>query len=171
MSRLQRVVEQGGGTFVDANLLRSEAYSPLDADFGDGEHLNRTGATRFSQAFASVLQALDAGQDIGALSYSYDRWDQYLSSIKHLSAIVSRLDVGDDGTATVTAQAYTGTDVQVEYRFLLVGEDGGTTVLRDWSSADSCDVPQGSRGQVMVCARQVGSTADYERYCLQGLAR
>ena len=89
MSRLQRVVEQGGGTFVDANLLRSEAYSPLDADFGDGEHLNRTGATRFSQAFASVLQALDAGQDIGALSYSYDRWDQYLSSIKHLSAIVS----------------------------------------------------------------------------------
>ena len=171
MSRLQRVVEQGGGTFVDANLLRSEAYSPLDADFGDGEHLNRTGATRFSQAFASVLQALDAGQDIGALSYSYDRWDQYLSSIKHLSAIVSRLDVGDDGTATVTAQAYTGTDVQVEYRFLLVGEDGGTTVLQDWSSADSCDVPQGSRGQVMVCARQVGSTADYERYCLQGLAR
>ena len=170
MSRLQRVVEQGGGTFVDANLLRSEAYSPLDADFGDGEHLNRTGATRFSQAFASVLQALDAGQDIGALSYSYDRWDQYLSSIKHLSAIVSRLDVGDDGTATVTAQAYTGTDVQVEYRFLLVGEDGGTTVLQDWSSADSCDVPQGSRGQVMVCARQVGSTADYERYCLQGLA-
>ncbi len=167
MSRLQQVVEKNGATFVDASLLRSEVYAPQDTDFGDGEHLNHDGATRFSQAFASILQGLDAGKDEGSLSYSYDHWDQYLASIHQISAVVSRLDVGDNGSATVTAQAYTGTDVQVEYQFLLVGEDGNKTVIQDWGSSDSCEVPDGARGQVMVCARQVGSTADYERYCMQ----
>ena len=169
MALLQQVTEQEGVAFVDANLLHAETYSPQDADFGDGEHLNHDGATRFSQAFAGVLQALDAGQDVGSLSYSYDSWNQYLASIHQISAVMSRLDVSDGGAATVTAQAYTGTDVQVEYRFLLVDKDGGTTVLQDWSSSDSCDVPRGSHGTVMVCARQAGSASDYERYCVQEL--
>lgn len=169
MALLQQVTEQEGVAFVDANLLHAETYSPQDADFGDGEHLNHDGATRFSQAFAGVLQALDAGQDVGSLSYSYDSWNQYLASIHQISAVMSRLDVSDGGAATVTAQTYTGTDVQVEYRFLLVDKDGGTTVLQDWSSSDSCDVPRGSHGTVMVCARQAGSASDYERYCVQEL--
>lgn len=169
MSRLQQMVEAEGATFVDANMLHAETYSPQDGDFADGEHLNYAGATRFSQAFAGVLQALDSGQDVESLSYSYNDWDQYLASIHQISAVVSRLDTGDDGNAVVSAQAYTGTDVQVEYRFLLVGKDQSTTVLQDWSSSDSCDVPQGSHGDVMVCARQVGSTADYDRYCMQKL--
>lgn len=169
MTRLQDVVKSEGATFVDANLLHADAYSPQDADFGDGEHLNRDGATRFSQAFAGVLKALDAGQDVGSLSYSYDTWDQYLASIHQISAVVSRLDTSGDGATTVTAQVYTGTDVQVEYRFLLVDKDGNTTVLQDWSGSDSCEVPQGSHGEVKVCARQVGSTTDYDRYCMQEL--
>ena len=169
MARLQQVVEDEGATFVDANLLHAETYCPQDADFGDGEHLNRDGATRFSQAFAGMLKALDAGQDVRPLSYSYANWGQYLASIHQISAVVSRLDVGDGGAATVTAQAYTGTDVQVEYRFALVAKDGATTPIRDWSSSNSCDVPQGSRGEVMVCARLVGSTADFDRYCMQRL--
>lgn len=169
MTRLQQVVENEGATFVDANLLHAETYCPQDADFGDGEHLNRDGATRFSQAFAGVLKALDAGQEVGFLSYSYADWDQYLASIHQISAVMSRLDVGDGGATTVTAQAYTGTDVQVEYRFALVAKDGATTLIQDWSSSDSCDVPQGSHGEVMVCARVVGSTVDYDRYCMQGL--
>ncbi len=170
MELLQDVAEAQGATFVDANLLHADVYSPQDADFGDGEHLNHAGATRFSQEFASLLRALDEGQNVGSLSYSYDGWDQYLASIRQISAVVSRLDVSSDGTATVTAQSYTGTDVQVEYRFLLMGEDGSMTVLQDWGSSDSCEVPEGSRGRVTVCARQVGSTADYDRYCMQGLA-
>ena len=67
MARLQQVVEDEGATFVDANLLHAETYCPQDADFGDGEHLNRDGATRFSQAFAGMLKALDAGQDVRPL--------------------------------------------------------------------------------------------------------
>ena len=169
MARLQQLVEDEGATFVDANLLHAETYSPQDADFGDGEHLNRDGAARFSRAFATALQALDAGQDVSSLSHSYGHWDQYLASIRQISAVASRLDVGDGGDVTVTAQTYTGTDVQVEYRFLLVDKDDATTLIQDWSGSDSCNVPRGSRGRVMVCARQVGSTADYERYCMQGL--
>ena len=169
MALLRQVVERAGGTFLDANLAKGGWYETRDEDFYDGEHLNHDGATRFSQAFAGVLQALDAGQDVGTLSYSYDNWDQYLASIHQISAVVSRLDVDGGGSATVTAQTYTGTDVQVEYRFLLVDKDGGTTVLQDWSSSDSCDVPRGSHGTVMVCARQVGSASDYERYCVQEL--
>ena len=88
--------------------------------------------------------------------------------------MVSRVDKADNGDAVVSAQAYTGTDVQVEYRFLLVGKDHSTTVIQDWSASDTCaipedEIPEGS-SQVEVCVRQVGSTVGYDRYCMQDIS-
>jgi hypothetical protein len=70
--------------------------------------------------------------------------------------------------------AYTGSNVQVEYRFSLVAEDGSTTVIQDWSASDTCaipedEIPEGS-SQVEVCARQVGTAVGYERYCMQDIS-
>ena len=173
MSRLQQVVEQAGGTFLDANLARGGWYEPRDTDFYDGEHLNHDGATSFSQAFAGALQVLDAGGSTSDLTYSYDQWDNYLASIDEISAVISTSYLEDNNTV-VSAMAYTGSNVQVEYRFSLVAEDGSTTVIQDWSASDTCaipedEIPEGS-SQVEVCVRQVGSTVGYDRYCMQDIS-
>jgi hypothetical protein len=173
MSRLQQVVEQAGGTFLDANLARGGWYEPRDTDFYDGEHLNHDGATSFSQAFAGALQVLDAGGSTSDLTYSYDQWDNYLASIDEISAVISTSYLEDNNTV-VSAMAYTGSNVQVEYRFSLVAEDGSTTVIQDWSASDTCaipedEIPEGS-SQVEVCARQVGTAVGYERYCMQDIS-
>ena len=173
MSRLQQVVEQAGGTFLDANLAKGGWYEPRDTDFYDGEHLNHDGATSFSQAFAGALQVLDAGGSTSDLTYSYDQWDNYLASIDEISAVISTSYLEDNNTV-VSAIAYTGSNVQVEYRFSLVAEDGSTTVIQDWSASDTCaipedEIPEGS-SQVEVCVRQVGSTVGYDRYCMQDIS-
>jgi hypothetical protein len=173
MSRLQQVVEQVGGTFLDANLAKGGWYEPHETDFYDGEHLNHDGAARFSQAFASALQALDAGGSTSILTYSYDQWDQYLASIDDISAVTSTSCMEDNNTV-VKATAYTGSNVQVEYRFSLVAADGTTTLLQDWSTSDTCSIPQDElpegSSEVEVCVRKVGTTVGYERYCMQDIS-
>lgn len=174
MSRLQQLVEESGGTFFDANMAKGGWYEPGDTDFYDGEHLNHDGAARFSRAFAQALKTLDAGGSTADLTYPYDQWDNYLASIDNISAVISAATLEDDDTV-VTAIAYTGSNVQVEYRFSLVGEDGTTTVYQDWSASDSCTIPldQIPEGvsQVEVCVRKAGATTGYERYCLQDISR
>lgn len=173
MLRLQQVVERAGGTFLDANLAKGGWYETRDEDFYDGEHLNHNGATRFSQAFASALQALDAGGSTSSLTYSYDQWDQYLASIDNISAVTSTSYMEDNNTV-VNAIAYAGSNVPVEYRFSLVADDGTTTLLQDWSTSDTCTIPQDkiSEGssQVEVCVRRAGTTVGYERYCMQDIS-
>lgn len=173
MLRLQQVVERAGGTFLDANLAKGGWYETRDEDFYDGEHLNHNGATRFSQAFASALQALDAGGSTSSLTYSYDQWDQYLASIDNISAVTSTSYMEDNNTV-VNAIAYAGSNVPVEYRFSLVADDGTTTLLQDWSTSDTCTIPQDkiSEGssEVEVCVRKAGTTVGYERYCMQDIS-
>ena len=69
--------------------------------------------------------------------------------------------------ATLCATPYTGTNVRVEYQFCLCDAGGNVTgVLRDWSSdaTVTCAVPADGGLTVRVNARQVGSSADFERY-------
>lgn len=173
MSRLQQLVEQCGGTFLDANMAKSSWYKPHDTDFYDGEHLNHDGASYFSQAFASALQALDAGGSTSDLTYSYDQWDNYLASIDDISAVISTSYLEDNNTV-VSATAYTGSNVPVEYRFSLVADDGTTTLLQDWSTSDTCTIPQDKipegSSEVEVCVRKAGTTVGYERYCMQDIS-
>ncbi len=169
MSRLESVVEEGGGTLIDANMAKSSWYTPEDTDFYDGEHLNHDGAARFSQAFAQALATLDAGGSVSDLTYPYDQWDGYLASIDAISAVTATTTLEETDTV-VTATAYTGSSVQVEYRFSSVGENGGTTVIQDWGASDTCTIPRDQTppcsGQVEVCVRKAGTTMGYERYCL-----
>ena len=168
MTRMRDLVESGGGVFLDANLLKDDYYAPTAEDFADGEHLNATGAEAFSAVLAEYLGRLDAGEDVSGMSYSYEGWSDYLASIDYISAVTLDGSV-DDGTATLTATSYTGTNVQVEYQFCLCDADGNvTSVLRDWSSdaTVTCAVPADGSLSVRVNARQVGSGEDFERYCV-----
>jgi hypothetical protein len=168
MSRMRDAVESGGGVYLDANLLKASYYAPAAEDFADGEHLNATGAEGFSAKLADYLGRLDAGEDVSGLSYSYDDWSEYLASIGYISAVTLDGSV-EDGMATLCATPYTGTNVQVEYQFCLCDAGGNVTgVLRDWSSdaTVTCAVPADGSLTVRVNTRQVGSSADFERYCV-----
>jgi hypothetical protein len=121
---------------------------------------------------AEYLGRLDAGEDVSGMSYSYEGWSDYLASIDYISAVTLDGSV-EDGTATLTATPYAGPNVQVEYQFCLCDVDGNVTgVLRDWSSdaTVTCAVPADGSLSVRVNARQVGSGADFERYCMWSLS-
>lgn len=168
MSRMRYAVESGGGVYLDANLLKASYYAPAAEDFADGEHLNATGAEGFSAKLADYLGRLDADEDVSGLSYSYDDWSEYLASIGYILAVTLDGSV-EDGMATLCATPYTGTNVQVEYQFCLCDAGGNVTgVLRDWSSdaTVTCAVPADGSLTVRVNTRQVGSSADFERYCM-----
>ena len=172
MARIRDLVESAGGVFLDANLLKDDYYAPTAEDFADGEHLNATGAEGFSAVLAEYLGRLDAGEDVSGMSYSYEGWSDYLASIDYISAVTLDGSV-EDGTATLTATPYAGPNVRVEYQFCLCDVDGNVTgVLRDWSSdaTVTCAVPADGSLSVRVNARQVGSGADFERYCMWSLS-
>lgn len=171
MTRVRDAVESAGAVFLDANLLKPSRYAPSAEDFADGEHLNATGAAGFSATLADYLGRLDSGEDVSGLSYSYDDWPDYLASIGYISAVTLDGSV-EGGVATLEATPYTGTKVQVEYKFCLCDAEGNVTgTLRDWSrgATVTCAVPAAAEGggvAVRVDARQVGSGADFERYCV-----
>lgn len=173
MARMRDAVESGGGVYLDANLLKANYYAPTAEDFADGEHLNATGAEGFSAKLADYLGRLDADEDVSGLSYSYEGWSDYLASIDYISAVTLDGSV-EDGMAMLCATPYTGTNVQVEYQFCLCDADGNVTgVLRDWSSdaTVTCAVPADGSLTVRVNARQVGSSADFERYSVWSSAQ
>lgn len=170
MSRLQQVVESHGASSYDFNLATAETYDPKDSDFADSEHLNHTGAIRFSQSLASVVAAQEAGESTSQMFYSYGNWGDYLSSIREISAVSADIAFGDAG-ASVTAVAYAGTDVHVEYQFWYLNSDGSKELARDWSQDSSFTTTRAGEGMLIAYARQVGSDVDYEKSCIVDLSR
>lgn len=163
MSRFKKVVEDGGGTFLDFNLARQDAYAPAEADFSDQYHLTKDGASAFSGTFADLLAGMEAGEDISGLFYSYDNWDEYLASVDCISAVTLDL-VPTDGLTRAVATPYAGRNVQMEYQFLLLDkETGAYEVAQDWSGNKEFALDMSGGGSVMVRVRRVGSDAEYER--------
>lgn len=165
MPRAQKIVTDAGFRFLDFNLARSSAYVADESDFLDGEHLNVSGAARFTKSFGELLARSEAGEGLSQHFYSYDRWDEYLASIDRLSAVT--LDEEPvEGAVRVTATPYAGLGRRVEYQFY-VGERGSdaTELVRDWSEDPVFDLPVTGHGEkvVYVRARLVGSTAEFDR--------
>ena len=164
MSELQQIVEAGGGTYLDMNLVHADVYAPLDDDFGDPEHFNPVGAARFSEALGSLIARIEAGDDVAADFYTYDGWDAYLTSLDRIS-IVNFTATAVDGGIEADAVAYTGDPSQVLYRFSMVDENGDLEVIRDWSPDAHLSLAREGHGTctIHVDARLADSPAEVDR--------
>ncbi len=63
MARVQKTAQDRGATFFDFNRVIPQAMSLQREDFCDFEHLNLSGAEKFTRAFARVLTRYEAGED------------------------------------------------------------------------------------------------------------
>ena len=164
MSELQHIVEEGGGIYLDFNLIHADVYAPLDDDFGDPEHFNPVGAERFSQALGTMIARIDAGEDVTGDFYTYDGWEAYVASLNRIS-IVNFTSTATDEGLEVDAVAYTGDPSQVRYRFSVVETDGSVSVVRDWSPVAHLSLERAGHGTctILVEARMDGSANDVDR--------
>lgn len=164
MSALQQIVEAGGGTYLDFNLIHADAYAPLDDDFGDPEHFNPAGAERFSQALGALIARAEAGEDIQREFYRYGSWDEYLASQTRISIVNFETSVSG-GSLRVDATAYVGDPAQVRYRFSLVDADGTAHTVRDWSPDPELVLTRKGHGTctVRVDARNADSANEVDR--------
>ena len=160
--RVRTEVEARGGTYFDFNVADPSFYAPHEEHWADYQHYNYEGGKAFSEAFAKLINAYDAGEDVSGWFTTYE---QRLANIDHISTVT----FGErkiDGGVRLTARCFAGTNVKTEYQFqaILPGTDEYVTI-RDWSSDAKFDYlpEQGGRFTIRVNARQPGSDVDFER--------
>lgn len=166
MRRLQEVVEEHGATFVDFSLARPDVCALQDEDFSDNEHVNDVGARKFSEALGEAILRIEQGEQAGDLWYTYDGWDDWLSSIDRVLLVGCKGSVSPDGRSVlVDAWSYAGKDVTAEYEVSLVHEDGTTEVIRPYDTLPSATYPIEGHGTATfrVDARRAGSEGAPQR--------
>ena len=163
--RLQEVVEQSGGIYLDTNALDPEVYRAGDADFIDEQHLNHSGAVRFSGVFSDLIKKHESGENFADFCISYDNWDEYSATVDGI-ALVQCKDSLADGVLSLEAIPTVGAGVEPEYQFVEVLDDGTQRELRGWSDDPNFSTTLEGHGtiKVRINARTKGSDADYERY-------
>lgn len=121
----------------------------LDEYYFDLYHMVGEGADIFSRAFARVLNAHAAGEDVSHLFHE-NRW-QYVDAIDFITntwvTVYRRGDKWDEASShkkknivplaeehdVFLADCNKGTYVVPEYKFVLINEDGSETLLADFS--------------------------------------
>lgn len=161
--RMMELFTKNGAEYYDFNLVKPEIMEMKDEYFVDTEHLNEEGANVFSAAFARFLQIRETGENLD--KYFYEP-DEYLKTIDYITNVYFDTYVDENGIV-ISAHAYHGTGVEVEYEMNLWDADTDTyTVIREYG-ADSRFVYQPEQaGTYHICvkAREVGSDVDYDRY-------
>ncbi len=155
-----------GVNYFDFNFAKPSLFDNQDPYYVDSQHLNQKGATAFSTALSKVIISLNNGGQSDALNgYFYDK-EEYLASIKEISAVDFNYQVeGND--LRVDAAAYAGTAVTAEYMFQVLQNDGSYTTIQDYSESASALIPiKGwDKITVRVYARIRNSFSKSGRYC------
>ena len=118
--------------FYNLMYAREELLPLLDAHYYDLYHMVGDGADLLSAAFSRVINGHIAGEDMSGWFW-HNRW-QYVDSIDFITNVWFTREDGEDGTVTLTADCNRGTHVTAEYRYVLRGEDGSETLLRDYDT-------------------------------------
>lgn len=159
MAQIRQTAESHGAHLLDYNMARPDYYQTGDRDFKDPDHLNYDASVRFSRLLCETISRVESGETVDGLFFGYDEWDDYLASIDRIS-LVSLGAVARYGSLELSATAYTGSEVDVEYQFVTVDpRSGDERVLQDYSSSPTFTLPVNGHGstRVKVYARQSGS--------------
>lgn len=129
----------------------------LDSLYFDLYHMVGEGADILSAAFAELFNAYLAGQDVS--DWFYPGAEEYLASIDVVTNVWLTRQEAPDEQVLLRADCNRGSLVVPEYRFVLRTEDGGETLLRDYSAdpAFSCPAEALASGSPRVYARAQGS--------------
>ena len=166
MGRVRDTVEAHGGTYLDFCLADPAFYHPADAEFSDREHLNFAGQERFSRVLGELLAAKDAGEDISSAFFTTEQVEERIARMEGISLL--NLSVEHAATSTIVrAVPYMRDGIRAEYEFYVLPQDGDWQLLRPYSEDPVFELPAEYAANgctVMVHARQVGSTAAWERH-------
>ena len=105
---------------------KEELLPNLDNTFYDLYHMTGEGADQESHAFARIINAVRAGEDISGWFY-HRNWEY-----KETVTWIVNTWVHPKKKGTFTAGCNTGSMVHPEYRFVLLDADGNETLLRDY---------------------------------------
>ncbi|MDO5377116.1 MAG: hypothetical protein Q4G52_02170 [Clostridia bacterium] len=129
----------------------------LDHLYFDLYHMVGEGADILSAAFSDLFCACLAGEDVSG--WFYPNAGEYLASIDFVTNVWLTRQDGADGQVILSADCNRGTNVVVEYRFVLRAQDGSETLLRDYDADPvfSCPPEALAAGTAGVYARAQGS--------------
>ena len=152
-----------GIAYYDFAYAKPDLLQIAPEDFYDNQHLNAVGADKFSRAFVTFMETLDAGGDTSALFYTPR---EYLATIDYVSAVkVSASSRG--GGIAIKAHAYAGQNVEAEYQVLAKADDAQEwQLVRDYVPSSEAIWNPDARGtyDIRVNVRARGSNADYDHF-------
>ena len=125
-----RFMAENGIAFFDFSLARPELMPDLTDYYLDYFHVNAEGADILSASFARFFNLYAAGEDVSSLFYG--SYEAYLNTINYISNVYTETRE-DGGEEVVRAGCNRGPQVDAEYRFTLVNEDGTETLVQDYS--------------------------------------
>ena len=116
-SQIREAVEAHGGSYYDFNVADPAFYLPLEEHWADYQHYNYAGGKAFSEAFAKLVNALAAGQDVSGWFTTYEK---RLAQINRISTVAFSERALADGVK-LSARAFAGSNVKVKYQFQEIG--------------------------------------------------
>lgn len=161
--QLKAFVEERGGSYYDLNLARPELFKPNENYYADFQHCNFAGATAASEALCKLMKMHEAGENTDSLFYTLD---ERLADIDHIS-IVRFSEKKVDGDVKLTAEPFAGSNVEIEYRYLIQDpETEEFELARDWSTDPVYQFTpeEKTRHLVRLEARVVGSSSEFDRF-------
>ena len=152
-----------GVAYYDFAYAKPDLLQIAPEDFYDNQHLNAVGADKFSHAFVTFMETLDAGGDTNALFYTPK---EYLATVGYISAVKVNASSKDNGIE-IKVHAYAGAGVDVEYQMYAKPTDADEwTLVRDYDGANSAVFTPDAKGTYDVRAnvRVKGSNGDYDHF-------
>lgn len=107
-------------------------------DFYDASHMNGNYAEKFSMALCKLLKERKSTEVDNYFYPSYEEWYASVDDICNVWIEIEE-DIQNESTEMLLkAYSNKGENVEVEYRFWMVGQNGTKKLLQDFSEADSC---------------------------------
>lgn len=150
-----------GVPYWDFNLADAAYLPGDDSCFKDAQHMNQTGAERFTKLLCRVLLDYENGLDVSG--YFCSSAGQRIAEIDGIRAVTLRAGaVRQDGSVEIQAAALAGPEMETEYRFELMR---GKEVIdaTEYGPGQSYACPAFYDDLTIVCfARRKGADVAYD---------
>ncbi|HAM15870.1 MAG TPA: hypothetical protein DCP91_08450 [Eggerthellaceae bacterium] len=169
ISYIEDLFADMGKPVYDFNLAEDDLYDLKPDYFADNWHCNLKGAQVYSRSFAKFLKAYMAGENVADLFMTPE---QKYAELDYIAAVFAESSVQPDGVH-LKWHAVASPERPVEYRVMLkldndadAADPANWKAVSDWSNATEIAYLPERQGVVKlrICARFVGSDAEYDRY-------
>lgn len=151
IEQVNEFIADTGINYYDFNLCKEDYLKLNDEDFMDTDHLNLSGAKKFSIFFSEFFNYPDYENDI-----FYKSYEEKLNTIeKRVFGIITQMSTDNQNNLyQISYVSNIKEDIQMEYHITKIKENQDSKiVITDWDTNNKFSIPIDEHGTINILAR------------------